>query len=204
MLLWQLFRGSILQMHFSHGFVMIDSTDASLVLPVETLRCTLRPATSADLPHIERGIGNPLFPALLPLSEMYRNGQLQSWLERMCLIGARGRNCFWSIDLKSGETCVGQVGLMEQIDSGVWLLSFWLAPPYWKRSLARESVASLLEHAFSKLGIAKVSAATAVWNLPGRSLLLSLGFRITGESEAEYEVDGKPQAVIVFSLTKAD
>jgi RimJ/RimL family protein N-acetyltransferase len=183
---------------------MTESTEESQDLQVETFRCKLRPATIGDLPNIERGVGDPLFPVLLPLSEMHRNGKLQSWLEHMCLIGARGKNCFWSIDLKSGGTCIGQVGLIERGDSGEWLLSFWLAPPYWKRSLAREAVVHLLDYAFSKLGIANVSAATAVWNLPSKALLLSLGFRITGESDAGYEVDGRPQAVIVFSLSRAD
>ena len=166
-----------------------------------TPRCILRPATIADLPHVEQGIGDPLFPLLLPLSEMHRDGQLQDWLERMCERGARGDICLWSVDLRSGEPCIGQVGLVRRGESGEWMLSFWLAPRYWGKSLAREAVGRLLQYAFAEHGIEHVSAAAATWNVASKSLLLSFGFQVAGESDAGYEVDGKAQAVIEFSLS---
>ncbi|MDC0673095.1 GNAT family N-acetyltransferase [Nannocystis radixulma] len=60
------------------------------------------------------------------------------------------------------------------------LLSYWLAPNFRGRGLARAMVQPVVDHAFAQLGLARLDAFVVEENAPSRALLASLGFRLAG------------------------
>ena len=124
-----------------------------------TKRCDLRPAKAADLDHVVEGISHPSFPTNLPLSSIYRDEKLSSWLQRMCQFNTSTHSAVWAIDLKSGVPSIGQVALIAH--EGKQTLSIWLSPVFWGHGYAREAVAAVIRHC------AASGAGSCVWAATG-------------------------------------
>ena len=142
---------------------------------VATDRCLLRPATPHDYDALVAAIGAPAFPPELPLANLQRQGKLKSWLESMLALSLDGRACVFSIDLRTGERCIGQVSLVQRDKSASWNLAFWLRPSYWGGGLAMEAAAATVRYAFTVMAIQEVWAGAAVWNQRSIRTLLKLG-----------------------------
>ena len=162
-------------------------------MSIETPRCILRPATSSDLSMLEQALGHPGFPARLPLAGMLRNGRLANWLDKMSNSQSLGQAALWSIDVKHGAACIGQVGCFERPSSAP-ALSFWLAPGHWGKGFAREAVAAFLAALADKPEFDGIWASTAQWNVGSQNLLAALGFELIGNNEDGYLVDGQAEA----------
>lgn len=65
---------------------------------------------------------------------------------------------------------------------------------YWGKGYASEACAAVVEYAFNVLGIEKLHSGAANLNYPSVKLLLSLGFRKTGEEICSFwkTPEGKP------------
>ena len=166
----------------------------------ETSRCVIRRARPDDLAKLSVAIAAREFPLRLPLSSMLREGRLSSWLDAMCRSDANRASHLWSIDLKSGESCVGQVGVSSLPESQRWALFFWIAPQFWGKFLATEAVCAVLQFVSRQSECTQMWAATADWNAPGIALLVKLGFVEIARTPAGYVVDGEPQTTIEFLL----
>lgn len=169
-----------------------------LVVRLGSERCVLRPAQVGDLAHLVEAISDPKFPADLPLSDFYREGQIASWLDRACRQNATRDSAVWAIDLLSGESSIGQVSLIARAEDHA--LSFWLAPRYWGNGLAREALSAAIAYAFGSGKVECISAATAVWNMQSVKLLHALGFAEGSVLDAGYTANGIAHAVRQFSL----
>jgi RimJ/RimL family protein N-acetyltransferase len=144
-------------------------------LVVATDRCLLRPATPHDYDPLVAGIGAPEFPPELPLANLQRQGKLKSWLDSILAMSLDGRACVFSIDLRTGERCIGQVSLVQRDKSASWNLAFWLHPSYWGGGLAVETAAATVRYAFTVMAVQEVWAGAAVWNQRSIKTLLKLG-----------------------------
>ena len=143
----------------------------------EAPRCHIRPAVVGDFAALERAIGSPEFPQELPLARLHREGALAHWLERMCAYDVEPK--LWSITTRSSPECIGQVALVPESDPGNYWLSYWLAPTYWGRGIAKECIATMLRRSTSTLKYQIVVAAVAESNLRSISVLRGLGFKQT-------------------------
>ncbi|MEN9868445.1 MAG: hypothetical protein RL748_4035 [Pseudomonadota bacterium] len=166
---------------------------------IDTPRCLLRPASNADLPAMAQALADPRFPQRLPLAAMQRNGKLPDWLHKMRASQTHGAAALWSIDLKIGVSCIGQLGLFDRGDLPP-ALSFWLAPAHWGQGLAGEAAAAFLAHAQEQRQLSTLWASTAQWNLASQHLLAALGFVPCGQNPAGYLVDGVPEATLEYLL----
>jgi RimJ/RimL family protein N-acetyltransferase len=97
-----------------------------------------------------------------------------------------GRAVYWTIRLLDDRSFVGVCDLGELGPSQSADLGFMLARRWWGLGLAREAIASVLEHARA-LGITSVHARVADQNERSVRLLQRLGF-LSIESLAHFEV----------------
>ncbi|MBC7916958.1 MAG: GNAT family N-acetyltransferase [Rhodoferax sp.] len=173
-------------------------SDQVLAVYLMAERCAIRPAQVSDLQALTEAVSHPKWPAALPLSDFYRNGELPSWLDRMCQRNKTSDSAVWAIDLLSGESSIGQVSLIARPQDHV--LSFWLSPSYWGSGLAREAVTKVLEHVLSAGAVKRVWAATALWNEQSAKLMLDVGFTEGPVLENGYTANGTSHAVRQFHL----
>ena len=171
-------------------------------LVVATDRCLLRPATPHDYDALAAGIGAPEFPLELPLANLQRQGKLKSWLESMLALSLDGRACVFSIDLRTGERCIGQVSLVQRDKSARWNLAFWLRPSYWGGGLAMEAAAATVRYAFTVMVIQEVWAGAATWNQRSINTLLKLGLHPIDAGEALKGESDSSDAIRTFSISR--
>ena len=174
------------------------TSDRALAKYLESERCAIRPAQVSDLQALAEAVSHPKWPAELPLSDIHRNGELPSWLDRMCQRNKTSDSAVWAIDLLGGESSIGQVSLIARPQDHV--LSFWLSPSYWGRGFTREAVTKVLEHALSTGAVQSVWSATALWNEQSAKLMLAVGFTEGLVLENGYTANGTSHAVRQFHL----
>ena len=169
---------------------------------VATDRCLLRRATPHDYDALVEGIGAPEYPPELPLANLQRQGKLKSWLESMLALSLDGRACVFSIDLRTGERCIGQVSLVQRDKSARWNLAFWLRPSYWGGGLAMEAAAATVRYAFTVMVIQEVWAGAATWNQRSINTLLKLGLHPIDAGEALKGESDSSDAIRTFSISR--
>lgn len=169
---------------------------------VSTRRCLLRNATTSDYEALATAIGTSEFPSELPLAGLHRQGRLKAWLSSMIETSARGRACLLSVDLRTGEKCVGQVSLVQKGESGSWNLAFWLHPSHWGRGLALEGARAAVKHAFTAMTVEEVWAGAAPWNQRSIKTLLELGLKPIEDGEVSAEQSESEKAFRAFSLLR--
>jgi RimJ/RimL family protein N-acetyltransferase len=167
---------------------------------VATDRCILRPAAPGDYDALIAGIGAPEFPSELPLASLYRQGKLKAWLDSAIQMSVDRRACVFSVDLRTGERCIGQVSLVQREQSESWNLAFWFQPPYWGKGLAAETAREVIRYGFTVMAIQEIWAGAALWNQRSTKTLLRIGLRPLEEVEAS---SGALQhAFRAFSVTR--
>jgi RimJ/RimL family protein N-acetyltransferase len=171
-------------------------------LPVSTERCLLRPAALSDYDALVAGIGSPDFPRELPLADVYRQGKLRSWLDRNLTTSGDQRACLFSIDLRTGERCVGQVSLTQRDQSASWNLAFWLNPSHWGKGLALEAAKATLGYGFTVMGVPGVWAGAALWNQRSIRTLINLGLQPIKEVETDSGACAPKSAIRAFSISR--
>lgn len=169
---------------------------------VSTDRCFLRPATNSDYASLVAGIGAPGFPSELPLAGLYRQGKLKAWLDSVIQMSVEGKACVLSVDLRTGENCVGQVSLVQRDQSESWNLAFWFQPPYWGRGLASETARAIVRYAFTVMAIKEVWARAALWNQRSMRTLLKIGLVPIEEVEASNGESQSQNGFRAFSVSR--
>lgn len=104
----------------------------------------------------------------------------------------------WAIEPRAGGALLGMVGLVE-IDPAVGPeLVYSLHPDHQGRGYASEASRAVLEHAFERLGFARVPGRTDAPNRASVRVLDRIGMRF----EAERLVHGKPH--LCYGLARED
>ena len=168
---------------------------------LETARCIVRPAEPGDLGALVAAVRSPPFPRRLPLAKLAASGKLADWLDRMCSRSAEGSAFLWSIDLKEGARCIGQVSLSARPHSELWAVAFWFDPTQWGRGYAFEAVSGVIDAAFASLSIPELWAGAALWNRRSCKVLERLGFHVLAENVSGDRVSGEPEPIREFHLT---
>ena len=169
---------------------------------LETARCIVRPAEPGDLGALVAAVRSPLFPRRLPLAKLAASGKLSDWLDRMCSGSAEGSAFLWSIDLKEGAQCIGQVSLSPRPHSELWALAFWLDPMQWGHGYAAEASSIVIDAAFASLSIPELWAGAALWNHRSCKVLERLGFRYFADNVPSNRVSRAPEPIREFHLTQ--
>jgi RimJ/RimL family protein N-acetyltransferase len=155
-----------------------------------TNRCLLRPATPEDYDALIAAIGSPSFPQELPLPDLYRQGKLKAWFDSMLTMSKEGKACVLSIDLQSGERCIGQVSLVRRGTSASWNLAFWLHSSHWGAGVAAEAAQAMIRHAFTVMMVDEVWAGAALWNRRSIRTLDKLGLQPVESAQLDSDLIG--------------
>jgi RimJ/RimL family protein N-acetyltransferase len=102
-------------------------------------------------------------------------------------------DAFWAVCELSTLKVIGYIHLGEETERER-NLGYCLHSAYWGKGYATEACVAAIDHAFDSLGVQRITSGTASLNLPSVRLLLSLGFRKTGEASASFArtPEGKP------------
>jgi ribosomal-protein-alanine N-acetyltransferase len=146
-------------------------------LPAPTARLTFRRWTEADLPLARALFGDLQITALVggPFDEAAIAARLATEL-------ANQRDhaiAYWPISLRGGAE-VGCCGLKPREPARrIYELGFYLLPACWGQGLAVEAGASVIAHAFERLGASALFAGHHPENQGSQRVLEKLGFRYT-------------------------
>lgn len=159
-----------------------------------TERCVIRSLADKDRaqivalscdPDVRRHLGGPLL-----------HEQAEARAGR--LIAGEGQKHCWAVALASDadNTCIGLIQIATHHDGAHDELSYEFAHASWGRGLARESLAAVLDHAFTHLGYVTLVAETLAANQKSRQLLHSLGLT----PQKQLVRFGEPQ--VIYTLTR--
>ncbi|MDD3160022.1 MAG: GNAT family protein [Candidatus ainarchaeum sp.] len=112
----------------------------------------------------------------------------------------------FGIELKKEKKLVGQIGLKVDLNQNIGELNYALNENYQKRGIGSEALEKVLEFAFKKLKLRKVSAGYYPENKPSRKLLEKFGFKKEGylREEAICKADMKVKDVVMNGLLRKE
>jgi len=152
---------------------------------IETERLRLRTPLMRDAPHIAERIGDwDVVKMLSRVPYPYSLKDAQEWLANCPARTARGEVFNCAIELKSERELIGVIGVHDilEIEGGkIGELGYWLAKPYWGKSLMTEAGRALMRHLFTELGFAGLKSGHFKENSRSGTVLAKLGFRSAGE-----------------------
>jgi RimJ/RimL family protein N-acetyltransferase len=160
---------------------------------LRTPRLDLTPLEPADAAPLFEVLAEPELYRHLPHSPPADVGALH---KRFSSLATRrspdGREQWlnWAVrERSSGEA----VGLVEvSVDGEVARLAYFVARPHWRRGIAREACAAVLDHLREDLGVTEAVAEMDTRNTASFALVESLGFmRMALHRDADV-IDGRP------------
>lgn len=90
---------------------------------------------------------------------------------------------YWPVFIKDTERFIGAVGLRPAaVEEGLFELGFHLCPAAWGQGFAREAARSVIDYAFSTLGIRQLTAGHHPENLASQHILTQLAFAYSHDS----------------------
>ncbi len=81
-------------------------------------------------------------------------------------------------------------------------LGYWIGSPHGNQGYMTDSLASILEFAFSRIGLHRVEAACLPANEASRRLLLRSGFREEGYAREYLRISGRWQDHQLFAILR--
>lgn len=167
-------------------------------------RLTLRPAEQEDTEFLLRHNNDPRVRATRTAPKPTSRDDVG-----MFLGGTMGRidNSISLLVCVDGEP-VGQVLLVrekmgdEVYDRGE--LAFWIAPDQQGNGYATEASTLLVEYAFERLGLHKLTARAFEENVPSQRVIEKLGFTQEGTLRDEVYIDGEWQDYYRYGLLERE
>ncbi len=150
---------------------------AATSLQITTQRLTIRPVTANDLGDLFDINGDADVTAFLPYATWQTPADGIAWLARMeKLVAAETANQL-VIVRTADQKILGTVLLFNFNQASARVeIGYVLGQPYWRQGYAKEALAGVCHHVFTKLGMRRIEAEVNTHNLASNSLLLRLGF----------------------------
>lgn len=177
----------------------MSPTDAGCAAPrLETARLVLRALRPEDAGWIERLAGDwevARYTARIP--HPYPPGAAASFLASLETSG----ELVFAIERRAERDMIGMIGLERAGDEAEF--GYWIGRPFWKQGYAGEALGALVDHAFRKLGVARVVAAAMPENPVSIRVQERHGFRFARSGEIEAPARGGRMRVEFRTLDRA-
>jgi len=153
---------------------------------VETFELTdgvvrLRVPGPGDVDRVTALCQDPAIQEWTTVPSPYTRDDAESFLTGLVPDGwARGTQANWAVCDAAGGALVGMVGLAREA-AGSAELGYWLAPEARGRGVMGRAVDLVLDAAFGRLDLVRVSWRAYVGNGPSRAVAERAGFRVEGE-----------------------
>ncbi len=181
-------------------------------MKIETERLILRPLRDSDAKSIVENVNNlnvskwllvVKYPYNLKDAKKWINGNKKKWKKKKNKMD----DYSFGIELKSEKKIIGGCGL-HHIDfrSKKSTTGYWLGEKYWRVGYGSEALKAMLDFAFKKLKLRKVSADVYVGNPSSGKLMQKFGAKLEGTKRKEdvCQADGKIKDAQIFGLLKEE
>ena len=160
----------------------------------------LRPLTTADVPRIVEGIGDPLTQHLLafmPRDPDEATGR--RYLEQTTLRLAEGSTLTWGWCAGEDDRLLGVVGIYHL--DGDPEVGYWTHPEARGRGLTTRAAATAVGYAFDVLGLPRLAGYASAVNVASLAVLERIGMQRTGvQRQAVRLADGTPVDLVGYDL----
>ena len=110
---------------------------------------------------------------------------------------------WWAVEHRADRTFIGFVGLShhrwypDEVEIG-WRLD----PAYWRRGLATEAAAAVLNEGFGPLRLSRIISIIHRDNIASRRVAEKIGLRLWREAEHPHPDTGKTLPICVYATTR--
>lgn len=170
---------------------------------VETERLLLNELQEADLPLLTQYANNENVSAYtLNLPFPYTERDALHWLGVARTGAETGNQLVFAIRLKEIGEFVGGISLALDQRHKRAELSYWLAEPFWNRSIVTEAAKALIDFSFDKLGLHKVTAHYMKGNPASGKVMEKCGMKKEGELKEHMLKNGVFHDIELYGLTR--
>ena len=146
-----------------------------------TARLRLRPFIAADAPRMAEIQGTWNVTRMLRMAPWPpRTDAMASWISTMAGEWQEGTAYRFAVDVEGRLAGACDV---DGIAAGTGDLGYWFDEPYWGCGIAREAARAVVDFSFDDLDLECLTSGHAADNPASGRVLLSLGFRHTGDGE---------------------
>ena len=173
---------------------------------LKTKRLVLRDLVADDAKSIAENANDRdiwYFTAEIPYPYKLKDAK---WFINKCQKDAKQKprkNYELGITLKSEKRVIGIIGLIKvNREHKKVVIGYWLGKKYWRRGIMTESEKAVLNFAFNKLKINKISGEALIENKASNILFKKFGFRRVGILKEELVKNGKKVDMYRYELLK--
>ncbi len=156
-----------------------DSSDFRFNAPVITTpRLTLRRPDKDDVADIAFLANNPKVASMIARMPFpYSAADARSFVERNAAGGPNGG--VYAVTMRATGRFIGCAGLDTSKGNGLEL-GYWLGEPFWGQGFATEAAHALVDLAFEKSDVPRITAACRLTNPASRRVIQKSGFQHAG------------------------
>lgn len=162
-------------------------------------KVSLRPFSKRDLPYTIKWFNDPDLRNLTGEVAPMGHAEAERWYRRM---RADKDRMWFAIVLKDGDRVIGEAGLLRIFKP--WRCADMTViigeKDVWGEGYGTEAGRLILDHAFKRLGLHRVSIGVVGFNERARRFWEGLGFRQEGVQRDGYCRDGKYSDFIMMSI----
>ena len=150
---------------------------------LKTSRLVLRPFESTDIDRVAGLVNDEeLLRNLRDFRWPYTRDDAQQWVERLPADWETGKSAVFAICLNgfAPPQLVGSIGLVFEQPSNRAEIGYWIGREYWGQGIATEASVSMLDFAFSELGLHRVYAECLTRNPASAAVLKKVGMTEEG------------------------
>ncbi|MCK0143704.1 GNAT family N-acetyltransferase [Aliiroseovarius sp. F20344] len=164
------------------------------VIRIETQRFVLRPLAADDADQVVSALNDfEVARWLTVVPHPYSYADYEGFLDHLTRSSPYG-----GLAIEETGKVIGVVG----IDGS---LGYWLGRDHHGRGVMKEAAGALVDHLFKTSDVREITSGHFPENDASRAVLMSLGFRDTGEIEAQHCVSRDcPETLIKMRLTRSD
>jgi RimJ/RimL family protein N-acetyltransferase len=182
-----------------------DIADLAPIAPLESERLLLREVEKGDLADMLEVHSSDLVTRFLPYGTWHCLADAEAWHERVLNRRAAGSALQFSIVRRSDERVIGTSLLFNfHPDSARAELGYVLGQAAWGQGYMQESLATLLQFAFTQLQLNRIEAEVDVRNAASNRCLRHLGFTHEGLLRQRWINKGEVKDTNIYSLLREE
>lgn len=177
---------------------------------IETERLTLRPPQHTDF---------KAWSSLRRTSEGFLTPWEPAWASDHLSRKAFANRVYWANRAIKNETALPLFLIRredEQLVGAITLdhirrgpaqagtLGYWVGEEFARQGYMRETIDTLVYHAFHRMDLSRIEAACLPENKPSRDLLEKCGFKYEGVAQSYLEIDGRWRTHVLYAHIRMD
>ncbi|MCK4907727.1 MAG: GNAT family N-acetyltransferase [Spirochaetes bacterium] len=148
---------------------------------IKTDRLLLRPFELSDAPQVKELAGDKaISDTTLNIPYPYEDGMAEEWISTHQPKFEAEERVDCAIVLKSTQELIGAIGLIIDKKFNRADLGYWVAKEYWNHGYCTEAARAILDYAFDKLKLHKITAIHIARNPASGKVMEKIGMKKEG------------------------